>query len=187
MIADLLILAGPLYENRAVNSEIHNLRAYDRNSCLPFSYPEHFRNASKEQRDQEARRHEQQVQQLQAEIRQANQALIIKQSEITQLNKDGARLVAEVATSSKRTRDLEVQADQVRADLNQARVDQARMEAERDALRFMGQQQADEVATERAERARLAGELIKVTAQLDAQQQLLVEYRTKLGVAGPAG
>ncbi|TYZ52365.1 integrase [Ralstonia solanacearum] len=113
--------------------------------------------------------------------------MIIKQSEITQLNKDGARLVAEVATSSKRTRDLEVQADQVRADLNQARVDQARMEAERDALRFMGQQQADEVATERAERARLAGELIKVTAQLDAQQQLLVEYRTKLGVAGPAG
>ncbi|MGI4890067.1 MAG: DNA-binding protein, partial [Janthinobacterium lividum] len=67
---------------------------------------EHFRNASREQRDQDARRHEQQVQQLQAEARQANQTLIIKQGEITQLNKDSARLVAELAASGKRIREL---------------------------------------------------------------------------------
>ncbi|CAM3393607.1 MULTISPECIES: DNA-binding protein [Cupriavidus] len=147
---------------------------------------EHFRNASKEQRDQEARRHEQQVQQLQAETRQANQALIVKQGEITQLNKDGARLVAEIAASAKRSRGLETQAEQAHAGLNQARVDQARAEAERDALRSAVQQQADELTAERAARERLAGELAKVTGRLDAQQQLLADYRTQLGVAGPA-
>ncbi|WP_438811510.1 hypothetical protein, partial [Serratia liquefaciens] len=68
---------------------------------------EHFRTASKEQRDQDARRHEQQIQQLQAELRQANQALIVKQGEITQLNKDGARLVAEAGAATKRVRELE--------------------------------------------------------------------------------
>lgn len=147
---------------------------------------EHFRNASKEQRDQDVRRQERQVQQLQAELRQANQALIVKQGEITQLNKEGARLVAEVAASGKRARELETQASQVGTDLNQARVDQIRAEAERDALRSTVQQQADELNAERADRERLAGELAKVTARLDAQQQLLTEYRTQLGVAGPA-
>ncbi|MCY1267776.1 hypothetical protein D9M68_159560 [compost metagenome] len=83
----------------------------------------------------EARRHEQQAQQLQAETRQANQALIVKQGEITQLNKDGARLVAEIAASAKRSRVLETQAEQAHAGLNQVRVDQVRAEAERDALR----------------------------------------------------
>jgi chromosome segregation ATPase len=48
---------------------------------------EHYRSASREQREQEARRHETQVQQLQAELRQANQTAIVKQNEITQLNK----------------------------------------------------------------------------------------------------
>ncbi|WP_390622996.1 Chromosome partition protein Smc [Ralstonia syzygii] len=104
---------------------------------------EHFRNASKEQRDQDARRHEQQVQQLQAEIRQANQMLIIKQGEITQLNKDGARLVAEGAVATKRIRELEASGEQALAALNQARADNARAEAERDALRATVHTQAE--------------------------------------------
>ncbi|WP_299948188.1 DNA-binding protein [uncultured Microbulbifer sp.] len=57
---------------------------------------EHFRQASKEQRDQDIRRHEQQVQQLQTELRQLNQSIIVKQGEITQLNKDNARLASEL-------------------------------------------------------------------------------------------
>ncbi|MDC6177049.1 DNA-binding protein [Ralstonia solanacearum] len=147
---------------------------------------EHFRNASKEQRDQEVRRHEQQVQQLQAETRQANQALIVKQGEITQLNKDGARLVADVAASGKRIRELEAQAEQAQTAQSQARVDQARAEAERDALRSTVQQQADQLAAERSAHEHLANEVAKVTARLDAQQQLLTEYRGRLGIAADA-
>jgi len=148
---------------------------------------EHFRNASKEQRDQDLRRHEQQVQHLQAEARQASQALIVKQGEITQLNKDGARLVAEIAASGRRIRELEMQAEQARTDLNQARVNHARVEADRDVLRSTVQQQAGELAAERTDRERLAGELVKVIARLDAQQQLLADYRARLGLADAAG
>ncbi|MBW6123173.1 DNA-binding protein [Pseudomonas aeruginosa] len=56
---------------------------------------EHYRQASKEQREQEQRRHESQVQQLQLELRQLQQSLIIKQDELTQLNRDNARLLTE--------------------------------------------------------------------------------------------
>ena len=120
------------------------------------------------------------------EIRQANQTLIVKQGEITQLNRDAARLTAEVAASTKRVRDLNAQAEQSHVDLNQARGDQAREEAERDALRSTGQQIVDELAAERTERERLAGELTKATARLEAQELLLMEYRVKHRVAGPA-
>lgn len=60
---------------------------------------EHYRQSVKEQREQDQRRYEQQVQQLQAEVRQLNQTLSIKQSDITQLNRDNARLVAEHSES----------------------------------------------------------------------------------------
>jgi chromosome segregation ATPase len=62
----------------------------------------HYRDSVKEQREQDQRRHEQQVQQLQAEIRQLGQILSIKQSDITQLSKDNAQLVAELGASQKR-------------------------------------------------------------------------------------
>ena len=147
---------------------------------------EHFRNASKEQRDQDARRHEQQVQQLQAEIRQANQTLIVKQGEITQLNKDGARLVTEAGTAAKRVRELEMRGEQAQLALDQARADRARMEAERDALRATVQAQVGELAAARTERENMVGELAKLSALLEAQQVMLTDYRAQLGVAGPA-
>lgn len=56
---------------------------------------EHYRQASKEQREQEQRRHESQVQQVQLEVRQLQQTLIVKQDELTHLNRDNARLLAE--------------------------------------------------------------------------------------------
>lgn len=147
---------------------------------------EHFRNASKEQRDQDARRHEQQVQQLQAEIRQANQTLIVKQGEITQLNKDGARLVTEAGTAAKRVREPEMRGEQAQLALDQARADRARMEAERDALRATVQAQVGELAAARTERENMVGELAKLSALLEAQQVMLTDYRAQLGVAGPA-
>jgi len=57
---------------------------------------EHYRQSVKDQRDQDQRRHEHQVQQLQAEIRQLNQTLSIKQTDLTQLNTANAELTAEV-------------------------------------------------------------------------------------------
>lgn len=66
---------------------------------------EHYRNSVKDQRDQDLRRHESQVQQLQVEIRNLNQTLSAKQTDITQLNKDNARLVTELNTTQKELSD----------------------------------------------------------------------------------
>ncbi|MCU7247060.1 DNA-binding protein [Pseudomonas koreensis] len=56
---------------------------------------EHYRNAIKEQREQEQSRHEGQVQQLQMELRQAQQNALVRQDEITQLHRDNERLLTE--------------------------------------------------------------------------------------------
>lgn len=57
---------------------------------------EHYRTAAREQRDQEQRRHEHQVQGLQAELRQAQLAVSLKQEESTRLNKEAAALASEL-------------------------------------------------------------------------------------------
>ena len=62
---------------------------------------EHYRASVKDQRDQDLRRHEHQVQQLQIEIRNFSQSLSVKQGDITQLNKDNGRLVSELNTTQK--------------------------------------------------------------------------------------
>lgn len=148
---------------------------------------EHYRTASREQREQEARRHEQQVQQLQAELRQANQTLMVKQNEITQLNKDNARLVAEAGAATRRQREEHAHGEQLQSALNRALADHARAETERDALQTVGRSQAAELTEAREARESLNADLTKLAAQFDAQQQLLVDYRMRLGLAGVAG
>ncbi len=66
---------------------------------------EHFRTASKEQRDQEHRRHEHQVQGLQAEMRQAQETLTAKNHELLQVNRDAARLTEQVTHLQKELRE----------------------------------------------------------------------------------
>lgn len=58
---------------------------------------EHYRTATKEQREQDLRRHEQQIQTLQAELRQLRQETIVKQEEVTRVNQEGVRLVADLS------------------------------------------------------------------------------------------
>lgn len=82
---------------------------------------EHYRSSVKEQRDQDIRRHEQQVQQLQAELRHLQQSLILKQNEVTQLNQDGARLVADVSLAQKALHDEQDRRRQLSAELEALR------------------------------------------------------------------
>lgn len=66
---------------------------------------EHFRTAAKEQRDQEHRRHEHQVQGLHAELRQVRDTLTAKNHELLQINRDAARLTEQVTHLQKELRD----------------------------------------------------------------------------------
>lgn len=79
---------------------------------------EHYRQSVKEQRDQDQRKHEQHSQQLQTEIRALNQTLSVKQSDITQLNKDNGRLAAEIGSIQKTAAKLEAEQRKLTASLD---------------------------------------------------------------------
>lgn len=79
---------------------------------------EHYRQSVKEQRDQDQRKHEQHNQQLQTEIRALNQTLSVKQSDITQLNKDNGRLAAEIGSIQKTAAKLEAEQRKLTASLD---------------------------------------------------------------------
>ena len=62
---------------------------------------EHYRSAVREQREQDQRRHEGQLQQVQMELRQAQQSALVRQDEITQLHRDNERVLSESRALSK--------------------------------------------------------------------------------------
>jgi chromosome segregation ATPase len=86
-------------KERLAENEAHRASLEDKHTHARQAL-EHYRQAAKEQREQEQRRHEHQVQQLQAEVRQAQQAAAVKQDEITRLNQEGAKLVADLSHAS---------------------------------------------------------------------------------------
>ncbi|EOH6072913.1 DNA-binding protein [Burkholderia cenocepacia] len=147
---------------------------------------EHFRTAARELREQEARRHEHQIQQLQADLRQVNQAAIVKQNEFTQLNKDNARLVAEAGAAGKQLREQQGLNERQQVALAQAAADAARGEAEREMLRMSLQGQATELASLRESLPLLTAARMETAqareenAQLRGQIEVMREQQTHL-------
>jgi chromosome segregation ATPase len=84
-------LKDRLAENEQHRQSLEEKHTHARNAL------EHYRQSVKDQRDQDQRRHEQQVQQVQAELRQQQLVLAGKQEEVTRLNQEGARLVLELS------------------------------------------------------------------------------------------
>jgi chromosome segregation ATPase len=62
---------------------------------------EHYRESVKEQRDQDQRRHESQLNEMQVEQRKLRETLAVKQDELTRLNRDNERLLAEARQQAK--------------------------------------------------------------------------------------
>ena len=92
-----------LAEKQAQNESLEEKHRHNREAM------EHYRQSVKDQREQDQRKHEHQVQQLQAEIRTLNQTLSVKQGDITQLNKDNGRLAAELGATQKAVAKLEAE------------------------------------------------------------------------------
>ncbi|RKT98695.1 hypothetical protein C7H84_35670 [Burkholderia sp. Nafp2/4-1b] len=65
--------------------------------------------------------------------------------------------------------------------------DHVRAETERDALRTTVSAQAGELESSRAALGAATEDRTKLAAQVDAQLLLLADYRTRLGLGGPAG
>jgi chromosome segregation ATPase len=141
---------------------------------------EHYRQASKEQREQEQRRHESQVQQVQLEVRQLQQTLIVKQDELTRLNRDNARLLTEARQTQK---DQHAQ-QQLLAQKIQA------LESAQSALNSV--ERKNEVleqhcSTLQAEVAQLGEIADTQTQQMQSLRERLIEATAQLKLLGYAG
>lgn len=79
---------------------------------------EHFRQAAKEQRETEARQHEQQLSYLKGEHRTTQQALQAKQEECVRLARDNARISAELAHLATANSALQTQLHQAKHRIN---------------------------------------------------------------------
>lgn len=151
---------------------------------------EHYRQSVKEHRDQDQRRHEHQVQQLQAEMRQLQQSLSVKQDDITRLNQEGARLVADLSHAQKALYDQQSHGRKVEQELaalqdaaNQARtlaIELASAESQLHRLR----EQLDAAAAESAGLSNQVRDLELALAASDAkflaQQEIVTEVRAYL-------
>ncbi|MGH8159205.1 MAG: DNA-binding protein [Rhodanobacter sp.] len=150
---------------------------------------EHFRQSSKEQRDTESHRHEQQVQMLQVELRQANDLVTTKNHETMQLNRDNARLTERHGQTENTLRTLRREYEQVAKvakevpDLQRQNetLGQQRIQAtnERDYFRGEAERYAAELSAERQARLVEIDEQRRREARLQAIEELLVQLKPK--------
>lgn len=158
---------------------------------------EHFRTAAREQREQESRRHEHQVQSLQAELRQTQQAAALKQEQLTQLNKEAAALTAELA-AGKQALYLEMESGQKLArriehlQAVESRLAACEVQASDNRARAADAEIALAKATElnselRQQMAALEAELVAARATSELEERILQLQRAVFGEqAGPA-
>ena len=69
---------------------------------------EHYREAAKEQRDQDQRKHESQLHEMQVEQRKLRETIAVKQDDLTRLNRDNERLLGEARQQTKALHTQEV-------------------------------------------------------------------------------
>ena len=95
-------------KERLAENEIHRQSIEEKHQHARDALA-HYRQSIKEQRDQDQRQHAEQVQQLQAEKRQLQQSMVVKLEEVTRLNQEGARLVADLSHTQKALYDQQAQ------------------------------------------------------------------------------
>ncbi|WP_282367959.1 DNA-binding protein [Pseudomonas sp. PS02290] len=95
---------------------------------------EHYREAIKEQREQDQRRHEAQMQQIQLEQRKLQETLVIKQDESTRLNRDNERLLGEMRQQARALADQHDQTHRLATDLREAQMATAKADGAREQL-----------------------------------------------------
>ena len=136
---------------------------------------EHYRTAIKDQREQEQRRHEGQLQQLQAELRQAQQSAMVRQDEITQLHRDNERLLIEHRVTAKELATLQEQSRKDQAQQLKLSEQVSLIDSERTLLQerlrvavLDNQARQEALAEQQHSRKTLELELLKAQAAIEA-------------------
>ncbi|MEE9102552.1 DNA-binding protein [Pseudomonas nitroreducens] len=106
---------------------------------------DHFRQAAKEQREQEQRQHDGQVQQLGAELRQLQQSMIVRQDQLTQLNRDNERLLTEarLLRNEQEAKHQQLMRETLASEV--LRQDKARLDGQRIEIEERNQELTDEL------------------------------------------
>ncbi|MBL8508757.1 MAG: DNA-binding protein [Chitinimonas sp.] len=158
--------------DRLKDNEAHRLSLEEKHQHAREAL-EHYRQSVKDQREQEQRRHEHQVQQLQIELRTLNQTVIVKQNELTQLYQDTAKVTAELAAIKKDLRRVELEAGSLREGRDQLQQRAGTLEANAAALSERLEQ--SEAKCTSAEQM-----LAEQLSQLHGKELELVQLRTRL-------
>ncbi len=150
----------------------------------------HYRDSVKVQRDQEHRQHEQQVQQLQLEFRQVNQTLIVKQVDITELNKDNSRLVTELSGVQKQMITIENKHDRVFNELQNIKNEKETLvnklkasfeELEKLKISFQGV--VDDNKVKESELRKYEQYIIKLETKIEIKSELLSQFELQKGTS----
>lgn len=173
-------------QERLEENEQHRLSLEDKHQHARAAL-EHYRSAAKEQREQDQRQHEQQLQTVQAELRQLRQELIVKQTEITRVNQEGVRLVADLSHARQAMVEQQALADRREQQIESLQqvvvakqVLETQLLANGEALSHQeaGRARAEEaLATVRQQLQRTEIELAAVRARLETYEALRQEQR----------
>lgn len=127
-----------------------------------------FRESTKEQRDQDQRKHEQQVQYLQAELRTVNEALATKQQEVVHTLQDNARLLGDLSRAQ--------------GDLHQAQEEVRGLRPLKDELGF-AQRRTEELGRRLVEQDSAVQQLSTSNGQLQVKIDELLTAKQQLELA----
>ena len=148
---------------------------------------EHYRTSVKDQRDQEQRRHEHQVQELQVALRQANEALTAKNHDLVQLNRENGqwlerhtRLEKEVAQLRQTMQTQQGELDALRLTAAEYQALQVRWSQDTQTLEAARQELAQvrtELVQERERREHAETETLRATVRLSTLEPLLAHLQ----------
>jgi chromosome segregation ATPase len=151
---------------------------------------EHFRNASREQRDREGRQHEQQLQYLQREVANAAEALTAKQTELRSALHEKVEALALLSAARAERRQVDEQLRELKPAAERLAVQNQLVED----MRGQAQLAAQQYETLRARAADLEqrnGELERLlagaTATAQSQSDMVKELLARISQPGPAG
>ncbi|KAB0522455.1 DNA-binding protein [Xanthomonas cissicola] len=148
---------------------------------------EHYRTSVKDQREQEQRRHEHQVQELQVALRQANEALTAKNHDLMQLNRENGqwlerhtRLERELTQTRQRADAQQRERDALRLAAAEHQGRQARWTKDVQALEGVRAELAaarTDLIEERQRREHAEADTLRATVRLSTLEQLLAQLR----------
>lgn len=133
---------------------------------------DHYRNAVKEQREQEQRRHEGQIQQVQVELRHLQQTLTIKQDELTRLNRDNERLLSESRQQAKALVSHQGSLQRLTTEIQGMKINAAKNEGAKEQLQ-------EQYAALKQEAKELAEAIAQANERADELKMLLAESQSR--------